>query len=142
MGFVTPDESRRTEQKSSVYQFHDFLAVRRGDEWVPIAFDSLDGITCDTVHSHKAVLTRKPYIGYVFPVGERNVSEATYLLSDQKGVEVKKLPSFYGGGFYESSYDRKVFVNGANGALGTEDNASLRVGLDYVLAKHSMKPVK
>lgn len=142
MQYVQPSEPRRTEKRSSIYQFRDFLAVRRGDEWVPIVFDSLDGIVCKTVHSHKAALARKPFIGYAFPVGECETVESRYLLSDQKGTELKALPEWYGGGFYESNYDRKIFVNGDNGALGTEDKTTLRVGLDYVLAKRNMKPIK
>lgn len=142
MQFVEPSEPRRTERKSSISQFSGLLSVRRGDEWVPIVFDSLDGIDCKKIKTHKSALALEPFIGYAFPVGECSYSESTYLLSDQKGTELKKLPEWFGDGFYEEHFDRKVFVNGDNGALGVKNDTTLRVGLDYVVAKKYMKPIK
>lgn len=136
---LQPDEPQLLETKSSISQFEGLLSVRRGDEWVPIVFDRLDGIVCDTVKSHKVALSVKPYIGYVFPVGERREVEQTYLASNQSGVELKPLPDFYGAGFYEEAYDREVLVNAANGALGVTNDTILRVGLDYTLAKSELE---
>ena len=141
MEVLEPTEEKRVERLSSIYQFRHMLAVRKGDEWVPIQFDVLDGIVCDKVLSHPAILTDKPYIGYAFPVGECRYISDMYVQSDQKGTELKALPEFFGSGFYESAYDRDIMVNSDNGALGVHNDTTLRVGLDYVLAKNSLDPV-
>lgn len=141
MKILEPVDTPRVERLSSIYQHKHMLAVRRGDEWVPITFDVLDGVECKHMRSHKALLTDKPYIGYSFPVGECSYSSQLYLTGDQKGTELKKLPSFFGSRFYEGSYDRKVLVNSANGALGVKNDTTLRVGLDYCLAKKTLDPV-
>lgn len=141
MKTLSPVEEVKVERRSSIYQHRHMLAVRRGDEWVPIAFDVLEKVDCDGVHSHQAVLTDKPYIGYSFPVGEQRYISQLYLTGHQKGTELKMLPSFYGPGFYESAYDREVFVNAANGALGVKNDTTLRIGLDYCLAKKTLDPI-
>lgn len=136
---LQPDEPKFLETKSSISQFEGLLSVRRGDEWVPIVFDRLDGIVCNDVETHKVALSVKPYIGYIFPVAERREVEQTYLVSNQSGVEVKPLPEFYGAGFYERRYDRDILVNADNGALGVENDTRLRVGLDYTLASSELE---
>lgn len=136
---LQPDEPQLVETRSSISQFEGLLSVRRGDEWVPIVFDAFDGIVCKGVRSHKVALSVKPYIGYVFPVGERREVEQAYLVSDQSGIELKPLPHFYGAGFYEQKYDREVLVNADNGALGVVNDTTLRVGLDYTLAKSHLE---
>lgn len=136
-----PVEEIRVERKSSIYQHRHMLAVRRGDEWVPIQYDVLDGVGCDCIQTHPAVLTDKPYIGYNFPVGECRYVSQLFVTGEQKGTELKVLPDFYGAGFYESAYDREVFVNACNGALGEKNDTTLRIGLDYCLAKKTLDPV-
>lgn len=140
MNFPTiPDsDDHKLERKASNLQFKDFLSVWKGNEWVPISFDTLEGKDCDKIITRKAVLTDKPYIGYKFPVKSCRYVSESYLLSDQRGKELKALPEYYGTGFYESYYDRNVFVNAHNGALGMKDDITLRVGLDYVVAKESL----
>lgn len=133
------DEPRYLETKSSISQFEGLLSVRRGDEWVPIVFDSLDGIVCKDVESHKVALSVKPYIGYVFPVAKRREIQQTYLASNQQGVELKPLPTFFGPGFYEQAYNRNILVNADNGALGVKNDTTLRVGLDYTLATSALE---
>lgn len=127
------------ERKSSIYQFEGFLAVRKGDEWTPIQYDVIDAIHCNRVEAHKAVLTNKPYIGYVYPTEKRRYVSDSYVAGDEKGTELLPLPEFYGAGFYENAYDREFLVNGANGALGIHNDATLTVGLDYVIAKDSLE---
>lgn len=141
MKILEPVEEIRIERKSSIYQHRHMLAVRRGDEWVPISFDILDGTLCEHMKSHKGVLTDKPYIGYSFPVGECRYVSQLYLTGHQEGTELKKLPDWYGTGFYPSYYNREVLVNGANGALGERNDTTLRVGLDYCLAKKTLDAV-
>lgn len=141
MEILEPNEENRLTRQSSTRQHEGMLAVRRGNQWVPISYDVLDGIMCgDKVITHKAVLTRKPYVGYSFPVKHCTYTSQTYVKSDQKGTELKVLDDFYGTGFYESSYERKVLVNSDAGALGEKNTITTDVGLDYVLAKSSLDP--
>lgn len=140
MEILEPTEKRELERKSSIYQNRGMLSVRRGDEWVPIAYDVLDGVQCDRLESHKAVLAVNDYIGYQFPVKECRYLSDVYISSDQTGTELVPLPDFYGAGFYEKKFDRNVLVNSANGALGEHNDTTLRVGLDYVLAKETLDP--
>lgn len=142
MRISEPCDRVRVERKSSIYQFRHMLAVRKGDEWVPISFDVLDGFLCGKTLTHKAVLTDKPYIGYAYPVEECTYISDIYLRSQQKGTEKVKLPDWFGAGFYDKAYDRNILVNSANGALGVQNETTLRVGLDYCLAKKTLAPVK
>lgn len=140
MELLLPDEKHELERKSSISQFEGFLAVRKGSEWCPIAYDVLDAVRCNKVESHKAIITRKPYIGYAFPVQECRYLSDSYVLGEDKGIELVPLPEQFGVGFYESAYDRKFFVNGENGSLGVHNDITLRVGQDYVLANDSLDP--
>lgn len=139
MELLESADERTLERKSSIYQFEGFLAVRKGDEWAPIQYDVLDAVRCNRVEGHKAVLANKPYIGYVYPVAERRYVSEAYVAGEEKGTELLPLPEFYGTGFYENAYDRKNLVNGATGALGVVNDTTLRVGLDYVVAKDSLE---
>lgn len=141
MRFLEPDEERRVERHSSIYQHKHMLAVRRGDEWVPIAFDVLDGFGCKETYTHKAVLTDKPYIGYSFPVGECSYASDVYVSSNQQGQRLRALPAWYGAGFYEDNIDRTILINSASGALGNHQETTLRVGLDYCLATMTLPAV-
>lgn len=141
MELLESADERTIERKSSIYQFEGFLAVRKGDEWVPIQYDVLDAIRCNRVEAHKAVLTNKPYIGYVYPTKKCRYVSDSYVAGDEKGTELLPLPEFYGTGFYENAYNREFLVNGANGALGVHNDITLTVGLDYVKAKDSLEPI-
>lgn len=141
MEILEPIEDTKVQRHSSIYQNRGMLAVRRGDEWVPIAYDVFNGVNCKEVKSQKAVLTIEPYIGYQFPVKECRYLSQMYVASDQKGEELKVLPDYYGAGFYSSKYNREVLVDSANGALGVVNDTTLRVGTDYVLANETIDPV-
>ena len=138
MKILEPTEDNRVERLSSIYQHKHMLAVRHGSGWLPIAFDVLDGIVCDKIRHHQAIVTDKPYIGYTFPVKHCCYLSQNYILSDQKGTELKVLPEWYGAGFYESKYDRDIFVNSNSGALGVTNKTNLTIGLDYCLAKKTL----
>lgn len=141
MQILEPIEDNKVERHSSIYQNRGMLAVRRGDEWVPIAFDIFDGVNCKDVKSRKGVLTLSPYIGYQFPVKECRYLSELYVSSDQKGEELKVLPDYYGAGFYKAKFNREVLVNSAAGALGVVNDTTLRVGTDYCLANETIDPV-
>lgn len=141
MKIVEPSENPRVERLASNLQHKDMLAVYKGNQWLPIAYDVLDGFLCDETLTHKAVLTDKPYIGYHFPVGKCHYLSEIYLKGHAKGKEVKALPEWFGAGFYENTYDHDVMVNSASGALGVVNKTTLNVGLDYVLAKKTLDAV-
>lgn len=138
MKILEPVEKPRVERLSSIYQHKHMLSVRHGSTWLPVAFDVLDGIICDEIRHHQAILTDKPYIGYTFPVQHCCYLSQTYVTGDQKGTELKVLPEWFGNGFYERAYNREVFVNSDNGALGVVNRTNLTVGLDYCLAKKTL----
>lgn len=140
MKTIKPHEPQRLERRSSISQYSNMLAVRRGDEWVPVVFDVLDNIVCKKINTHKAMLATAPYVGYHFPVGEARYVNEQLVLSDQKGEEIRLLPEFFGSGFYKAKFDRDIIVNAANGALGEVNDVTLRVGLDYVLSDDFMEP--
>lgn len=141
MEVLQPINDLKLNRYSSINQNRGFLAVHRGGEWVPICFDVFDGVDCHEVKNHKAVLALGDYLGYQFPVGERRYLSDVYVASDQKGTETRALPSFYGAGFYEEAYDRKVLVNSADGALGVHNDTTLRIGQDYILATDEVEPI-
>lgn len=141
MEILEPDEKVRVERKASNLQFKHMLAVYKGNQWVPIAFDVLDGFLCDETLTHKAILTDNPYIGYAYPVGKCRYVSDIYLQGDHKATELRVLPSWFGSGFYEEDIDRKTLVNSANGALGVHNDTTLNVGLDYCLAKETLDAV-
>lgn len=140
MEILEPDEKVRVERKASNLQFKHMLAVYKGNQWVPIAFDVLDGFLCNETLTHKAVLTDKPYIGYAYPMNSCRYLSDVYIQSDVKGTELKVLPSWFGAGFYEEKVDYGILVNSANGALGVHNDTTLNIGLDYCLAKENLDP--
>lgn len=140
MEILEPDERVRVERKTSNLQFKHMLAVYKGNQWAPIAFDVLDGFLCNEILTHKAVLTDKPYIGYVYPIDKCRYISDVYLKANRKETELKVLPSWFGAGFYEEKIDRDILVNSANGALGQHNEITLNVGLDYCLAKETLDP--
>lgn len=140
MEILEAHEPHRVKRYSSISQYEGMLAVRRGDEWVPVVYDVLDGLNCDHMLSHKAMLARKSFVGYNFPVKECTYVSERILAHTQKGTELRALPEWYGTGFYEADYDRKVLTNAENGALGVTNKMTLRVGLDYVIAHDHLDP--
>lgn len=132
---LEPNEPHFTERKSSINQFDDFLAVEKGGVSIPIVFDKLDGISCNTVYSHPIALTLTPYIGYAYPVIKRRYTSDIYVLAQKYGVETKVLPSWFGPGFYQKKVNHDILVNTDGGALGVHNDYDLYVGTDYVISK-------
>ena len=119
---------------SSINQYGGFLSVKKGGVNIPLRFDSLDWINCDGVKTHPIIVSDGNDLGYHFPVGHYTYFTDDYLIVDRKEVVVKKLPKWYGEGWYEKMEQEKDFVNFDNGSLGFRDRVDLRIGLDYITA--------
>lgn len=132
MELLYDSDYKPAKRLSSINQFKDFLAVQVQGEWVPICFDVIDGIVCGHIQTHKAILALEPFIGFHYQVDECHYSKTEYLLGDDFGVETKKLPAELGSGFYQSAFNRKIFVNGDNGSLSLQNDKTLRIGTDYI----------
>ena len=138
--YLLADEDRQVERKSSISQYRGMLSVWERGGWTPIYFDAIDYIDCGKVVSHPAILaTRHDFIGYHYPIGVAYETESEYLTHDHYGVEIRPLPEEVGSGFHEEVIDARAFTNADNGALGVENKSRLKVGLDYYLAKETLK---
>lgn len=140
MDIVPPADDPKLERRSSISQYKGMLSVEEKGEWVPIVFDSVDGILCDTMKSHKIMIALEPWIGYPFEVRNCEYEEEVYLMGQEEGEELKRLPEEFGDGFYRSKYDRDVIVSGKDGALGLHTKKTLRVGTDYVWGNDELEP--
>lgn len=146
--WLEPDEKPEVFWKSSISQKKSTLSVLVRGEWVPIAFDSLDYITCDSDGfsdcnkyrpvSHCAIVTDGDDIGYDFNVGQCNFLSEKYVSHDHKEVVKKQLPIWFGSGEYEEHVDTRALINGDFDALGSVSYGKLRIGLAYALAKHTL----
>lgn len=139
---VIPDsDTHYLERKSSISQHRGILSVIVGGEVCPLVSDYIDAIKCGKIYSHKIAITDQPGIGYTFPVGTCRYLSELYVTGDQDEIVKKKLPEWFGAGFYDERVRRKVFLNADNGALGTVNESIRRVGKDYVVAKDLLKAV-
>ena len=132
------EEEREVEYHSSISQHKNKFSVYRAGEWIPISYDVLDYIGCDKVVSHQAIMTDGDDIGFMFDVNERTYYTDTYLVYDSQGTRVKNLPHWFGEGMYEEHYTELDFLNAANGSLGVTNKQTLRVGLNYALARRTL----
>lgn len=140
--YVDPIRDKSVERKSSISQHKDLLCILVGGEWCPIVFNVVDGVHCGQIKSHQGVLALREGINYTFPVGTCHYVKNKYVLAEQDEIKLKKLPSYYGIGLYESHERKNVFVNIGDKALGFTEKETLRIGKDYVRAKKILKAVE
>ena len=119
---------------SSVNQYDAFLSVQKGGVNVPLRFDSLDWINCDGIKTHSVIISDGNDIGFNYPVGHYTYFTDTYLIVDRNEVVVKKLPEWYGAGWYEKALREKNFINFDDKSLGERNRVDLRIGKDYIKA--------
>ena len=119
---------------SSVDQYGAFLSVKKGGVNIPLRFDSLDWINCEGIKTHPIIVSDGTDLGFNFPVGHYTYFTDTYLIMDHKEVVVKKLPEWFGTGWFEKALNKKMFTNFDDGSLGERNRVDLRIGLDYVSA--------
>jgi hypothetical protein len=117
-----------------VDQYGNFLAVQKGGINIPLRFDSLDWVNCDGIKTHPVIISDGNDIGYHFPVGHYTYFTDTYLVMDRQEVVVKKMPKWFGAGWYEQALNERIFTNFDDGSLGFRNRVDLKVGLDYTLA--------
>lgn len=139
-----PTNDAQVHRHSSIDQFKGFLSVYKQGGWVPIVFDQLDGIVCESIKSHKVVLSFGGDLGYIFPEGHCTYSSDHFIYVDKQGVEQKVLPECFGGKgeFYDTFVNANAFINFDGGnSLGVHNSKTLRVGLSYVKADETLPPV-
>lgn len=140
MPALEPDEERDVEYRSSISQHKNKLSVARRGEWIPISFDVLDYINCDGISSHRAIVADRDDIGYTFNTSEETLLSDTYLTGDYEALVREKLPAWFGTGEYERYISARTYVNGDCEALGVRNGKTYRVGLNYALAKNTLRP--
>lgn len=136
--FLDEADEYDIKRYSSIDQYGAFLSVKKGGVNIPLRFDKLDWINCDGIKTHPVIISDGTDIGYNFPVREYTYFTDNYLVADRKEVVVKKLPHWFGTGWYEKALNEKIFTNADNGSLGNRDKVTLRVGLDYILADDTL----
>lgn len=133
--YLPNSDTHNLERKSSISQHRGILSVIRKGEVMPLVSDYIDGIKCGKIYSHKIAITDKPGLGYTFPVKTCTYLSDLYVLGDEDRIVKKKLPEWFGAGFYDERIKRKVFLNDDYNALGIRNQYTYRVGEDYVIAK-------
>lgn len=134
MEYLNDADENDIHRHSSVDQYGAFLSVKKGGVNIPLRFDSLDWINCEGIKTHPIIVSDGTDLGFNFPVGHYTFFTDTYLIGDRKEVVVKKLPEWFGLGWYEKALNEKVFTNFDDGSLGMRNRVDLRIGLDYVAA--------
>lgn len=135
------ENSDGARRQSSMDQFHGFLSAWKQGGWVPVIFDQLDGITCETVKTHPVAIDLiGDSLGYVYPEAHCAYIRDKFIYFDKEGVEQKLLPACFGGEgeWYDSYYKGNSFVNFDGSSLGTHNELHLRTGLDYVKCKNTL----
>lgn len=144
------EEKEQIHRHSSIDQFKDgFISAWKQGGWAPILFDQLDSIgECSGIKSHPVIVSFGNDLGYIFPEKKCTYVSDRFIFFDKQGVEQRVLPEcFGGGGYWYQEYVRKnTFINfdGADGgsSVGTHNQTTLRVGLDYVKADENLPPVE
>lgn len=140
MEILEPCDSTVVQYHSSIEQHRGKLSVYKGGQWVPIVFDEIDYISCkDGIVSHRACVTDKNDLGYIFPTDTARYTYDMYVYHDEQGVELHELPEWFGAGFYKKYIDNYIFTNADNCSLGTRNTIEYAVGLDYALADNTLE---
>lgn len=140
MPVLEPDEKPEVFYHSSISQYRNRLSVMQRGEWVPISFDVLDYINCETgVGSHLSTVTDGDDIGFDFPVDEETLLSDTYLTADYERTYFKDLPIWFGTGKYEKHEQGRAFVNSDCESLGRRDSQTIRIGTSYALALKTLE---
>lgn len=144
-GILYPDEHPKVNRHSSIDQFNGYLSTYDQGGPIPIVFDQIDGITCETVKSQPVIISYGDDVGYTFPEAHCHYASETFVYFDEEGVEQKPLPSCFGEGglFYEYYTNKNTFINDDNdSSIGTYNRYELRTGLDYVICDESLPPAE
>lgn len=138
--YLNDADEYTVKRHSSIDQYKSFLSVKKGGVNVPLRFDKLDFINCDGMKTHQVIVSEGNDLGFNFPVGHYTFFTDTYLIGDRKEVVVKKLPEWFGTGWYEKALNEKVFTNFDDSSLGERNRVDLRIGLDYISSDDILEP--
>lgn len=142
---LLPSEKPQVKRRSSIDQFKGTLSVWKQGGWAPVAFDQLDGIVCETIKTHPAILSLDENdIGYIFPEAHCTYVSDRFVYFDKEGVEQRLLPACFGGKgeFYDEYIYKNTFVNADfDTSVGTHNKIQLRGGLSYCLADENLPAV-
>jgi hypothetical protein len=138
--YLNDADEYTVKRHSSIDQYKSFLSVKKGGVNVPLRFDKLDFINCDGMKTHQVIISEGNDLGFNFPVGHYTFFTDTYLIGDRKEVVVKKLPEWFGTGWYEKALNEKVFTNFDDSSLGERNRVDLRIGLDYISSDDILEP--
>jgi hypothetical protein len=138
--YLNDADEYTVKRHSSIDQYKSFLSVKKGGVNVPLRFDKLDFINCDGMKTHQVIISEGNDLGFNFPVGHYTFFTDTYLIGDRKEVVVKKLPEWFGTGWYEKALNEKVFTNFDDSSLGERNRVDLRIGLDYIYSDDILEP--
>lgn len=128
-------DEHRTVTKSSIAQHKgDTLTVFRAGEHIPLVFDQIDYIDCDKIVSHRATVTDSSELPYEYPVGHCTYLSDLYVTLDKEGEEIKKLPCWFGDGWYREYVNTRTYVNFDDQAFGIRNAQHVDIGLHYVEA--------
>lgn len=145
MDILYATNDAQVHRHSSLDQFKDgFLSAWKQGGWAPILFDQLDSIgECSGIKSHPVIVSFGYDLGYIFPEKKCTYVSDRFIYFDKQGVEQRVLPECFGEGFYDKWIDASIFVNfDSNNSVGTHNEATLRIGVDYVKADESLPPVE
>lgn len=132
--YLSDADETNIHRHSSVNQYGNFFSVKKGGVNIPIRFDTLDWINCEGIKTHSTILSDGNDIGFNFPVGHYTYFTDTYLVMDRKEVVVRKMPEWFGKGWYEKALNEKILTNFDGSSLGVRNKVDLMVGLDYIIA--------
>lgn len=138
IGIATSDDSIQVKYHSSISQHRNKLSQVVGGEYLPLSYDALDYIDCDHVESHREIVTDGDDIGFEFAVGDTCFTSDQYVIHNNEGETLEKLPEWFGTGYYRKKVKELDFINADNGSLGTHQVQHLRVGLNYALAENTL----
>lgn len=139
-----PDENPSVKRHSSIDQFKGFLSVWKNGGWAPIVFDQLDGVVCDVIKYHPVTIAFGND-SFIYPERRCVYASETFIYTDKEGIETKLLPECFGGGgeFYDTFIKSNSFINfDDDSSLGVHTQATLRVGLSYVIADETLPPAE
>ena len=136
-------EDEQVKRYSSIDQFKEYVHTIKQGGSCPIIFDQLDGIgECSGIKSHPVAITFGES-DYIYPEGRCTYVSDHFIYVDKEGVEHRLLPECQGGlgEFYDVFVKSNSFINfDDDSSLGLHNEATLRVGLDYVKASETLPP--
>ena len=135
MDFLPDANEHRTITKSSISQarYNKLSVTNNLGQFFPIVFDHLDYIDCDRVKSHPIIVSTVDELDYEYPVRECTYYTDEYVYVDKQGMELRKLPHWFGEDAFYKTYDNSSsYINFDSEAFGTRNKQTVQSALHYV----------